>query len=102
MPVDELLFCEKIKDIEDFASDCVDIARESEERAVEVREEILLRSHMARRDVGEDVHPQGGLGAELGFDRLRFAAEIAFPEFTAVILVLCAEHGFPIGGVAGW
>src|SRR2546425_5109883 len=51
MPVDELLSCEKIKDIEDFASDRVDIARESEERAVEKREEILLRAHMTGGDV---------------------------------------------------
>src|SRR2546428_11807975 len=50
MPVDELLSCEKIKDIEEFASDRMDIARESEERAGEKREEILLRAHMTCGD----------------------------------------------------
>src|SRR5438445_11364581 len=87
LPVDELLFCEKIKDIEDVASDRVDIARESEERAVEEREEILLRADMTGGDVREDVHPKGGLGSKFRLDCLGLAEDVILHQLVDVIFL---------------
>src|SRR5207245_5115865 len=96
LPVDELLFCEKIKDIEDLASDRVDIARESEERAVEEREEILLRADMTGGDVREDVHPKGGLGSKFGLDCLGLAEEVILHELVDVIFIFRDQNRLTI------
>src|SRR5947199_3104975 len=96
MPVDELLFCEKIKDIEDFASDRVDIARESEKRAVEEREEILFRAHMTGGDVREDMHPKGGFGPKFGLDCLGLAEEVVLHELVDVIFIFRDQNRLTI------
>src|SRR5438034_9428633 len=92
MPVDELLFCEKIKDIEDFASDRVDIARESEKRAVEEREEILFRAHMTGGDVREDMHQKGGFVPKFGLDCLGLAEVVVLHELVDGIIIISVKH----------
>src|SRR6266540_3694512 len=86
---------------EAFAPDGVDVARECEERPVEERKELLLRGHMARRDVREDMHPQGGLRPELGLDRLGFAEEIVLDQFVDVVLVFREEDRLTVRVVTG-
>src|SRR2546426_1172795 len=100
LSVNELLFCEKVEHLEDLAPDRVDVAREREERAVEEREEILLRAHMASGDVREDVHSEGGLGSEFGFNRFGFAEEVVLDQFVDIVLVFRKQDGLAVAVVS--
>src|SRR6266571_3775423 len=79
--------------------DGMDVAREREERAVEKREEFLFRGHMARRDVREDMHPQGGFRAELGLNRLGLAEEVVLDQFVNVVFVFREQDCLTVGVV---
>src|SRR2546426_904145 len=100
LSVNELLFCKEVEHLEDLAANRVDVAREREERAVEEREEILLRAHMASGDVREDVHSEGGLGSEFGFNRFGFAEEVVLDQFVDIVLVFRKQDGLAVAVVS--
>src|SRR5437867_3242053 len=94
--IDEILLRQEVENVEDFATDRVDVACKREEGTVEERKEFLLRADVARRDVGKDVHAQGGLGPELGLDCFGFAEEVVLHQLVDVVLVFREENCFAV------
>ena len=89
---EEVFLLEEIKDFANLPVNLIDVAGEGVECAIEECEQVLFIADVTCCDAGEDVHPEGGLGPEFGFNRLGLAAEILVHEVVDLIDVLREQN----------
>src|SRR5207253_4808460 len=87
-------------DLEDLPANGVDVALEGEEGPVEEGEQLFLGSHVGRRDVREDVHPERRLGSEFRFYGLWRTAKVRLHEVVDFVEVLREQNRLPVRIVA--